>query len=77
MVEGGNKLARGRIPELGAVIRARCQDPRTVWAKCCPSDNVLVGKGGDEDPRSGIPELGAVVRACCQDSSTIRTKRRA
>ncbi len=65
MVEGGNKLARRRIPELGAVIRACGQDPRTVWAKCCLTDNVLVGKGGDEGPRSGIPELGVVVRACC------------
>src|SRR5260221_663494 len=75
MVEGGNKLARGRIPELGTVIRACCQDPRTVWAKSCLSDNLLMGKGGDECSRSRIPELGGVVRACRQDPSTVRTKR--
>ena len=30
MGKGGDELARGRIPELGAVIRARRQDPSAV-----------------------------------------------
>ena len=30
MDKGGYQLARGRIPELGGVIRARRQDPSTV-----------------------------------------------
>ena len=33
MGEGGDELARGRIPELGGVIRACRQDPSTVRTK--------------------------------------------
>ena len=33
MVKGGDELARGRIPKLGAAIRARRQNPSTVRTK--------------------------------------------
>ena len=70
------QLARGRIPELGGVVRARRQDPSTVRTKRRVLETILMGKGGDELARGRIPELGGFVRACRQDPSTVRTKRR-
>ena len=64
MVKGGDELARGRVPELGGVVRARRQNPSAVWAKRRVPDDALMGKGGDQFARSRIPELGGVVRAC-------------
>jgi len=39
------------------VIRACCQDPRAVWAKCCSSDNVLVGKEAMRAPEAASQSL--------------------
>src|SRR5260370_677503 len=74
MVKGGDELARGRIPELCGFIRARCQDPSTVWTERRVVNRTLMGKGGDELPGGRIPEPGGLVPARRQDSSTIRTK---
>ena len=74
MGKGREELARGLIPELGAVIRARRQDPSTVRTKSRILDATLMVKGRDELPRSRIPELGGVVPACGQNPSTIRAK---
>ena len=76
MVKGGDELARGRIPELGGLVRARRQDPSTVRTKRRVLDATLMGKGGDQLARGRIPELGSFVPACRQDPSTVRTKRR-
>ena len=48
MVKGGDELARGCIPELGGVVRARRQDPSTVRTKGCTPEIILMLKGGDE-----------------------------
>ena len=72
--KGDDQLARGRVPELGSLVCARCQDPRTVWTKRRMIDNTLMGKGGDQLARGRVPELGSFVPACRQDPSTIRTK---
>ena len=74
MVKGGHKLARGSIPELGTVIRARCQDPSTVRTKCSVLNATLMVKGSDELARGRIPELSGVVPACGQNPSTVRAK---
>ena len=58
VVKGGDELARGRIPELGGFVHARCQNPGTVRTKCRIVDRILVVKGGDELARGRIPELG-------------------
>ena len=61
MGKGGDEFARGRIPELGTVIRARRQDPSTVRAKNRRPPKKLadrtMGKGSDELARGHIPEL--------------------
>src|SRR5271166_341980 len=77
MVKRDDELARGSIPELGAVICACRQNPRAVGTKCAVPDPILMLKGGDELARGSIPELGGVVCACSQDPSTVRTERRA
>ena len=61
MGKGGDQLARGRIPELGALIRASRQDPSAVRTKRRVIDRILMVKGGYQFARSGIPELGGVV----------------
>ena len=76
MVKGGDEPARGRIPELGAVIRACRQDPSAVRTKRRVLDSILMGKGGDQPARGRIPKLGGFVPARRQDPSTVRTKRR-
>ena len=63
MGEGGDELARGRIPEFRGLVRARRQEASTVRTKCCMPDTILMGKGGEELARGRIPELGGVVRA--------------
>src|SRR5271165_500144 len=75
MGKGGEELARGRIPELGGLVRACRQDPSTVRTKRHILNSILMGKGGEELARGRIPELGGFVRACRQDPSTVRTKR--
>src|ERR1700745_397755 len=77
MVTRGDALGRGRIPELGAMICACRQNPRTVGTKCAVPDPILMLKGGDELARGSIPELGGVILACRQDPSTVGTERRA
>ena len=76
MAKRGDQFPRGRIPELGAVIRACRQDPSTVRTKRRGVNRTLMGKDDDELARGRIPELGSFVPACRQDPSTIRTKRR-
>ena len=44
MVKGGDELARGRIPELGGVVRARRQDPSTVRTKRRVLDLILMSQ---------------------------------
>ena len=61
MVKGGDELARGRIPELGGVVRACRQDPSTVRTKRRVVNDILMVKGGDELARGRIPELGGFV----------------
>ena len=63
MGKGGDELARGRIPELGGLVRARRQDPSTVRTKRRMIETILMGKGGDELARGRIPELGGFVRS--------------
>src|SRR5260370_401826 len=75
MVKGGDELARGRVPELGGVLRAGRQDPSTVRTERRVPDFILMGKGGDELARGRIPELGGFVPACGQDASAVGTKR--
>ena len=41
MLKGGDELARGRIPELGGVVRACRQDPSTVRTKQGVQDTIL------------------------------------
>ena len=48
MVKGGDELARGRIPELGGLVRACRQDPSTVRTKRRVVNRILMGKGGDQ-----------------------------
>ena len=48
MVERGNQLARGRIPELGGFVPACRQDPSTVRTKRRVDNQILMVKGGDE-----------------------------
>ena len=74
MTKRDDQLARGRVPELGSLVCARSQDPRTVWTKGRMIDNTLMGKGGDQLARARVPELGSLVPACREGSSTIRTK---
>ena len=38
MSKGGDELARGRIPELGGLVRASRQDPSTVRTECRVAD---------------------------------------
>ena len=61
MGKGSDQLARGHIPELGGLVRARRQDPSTVRTKCCVINPILMGKGGDKFARGRIPELGGLV----------------
>ena len=77
MLKGGDEPARDRVPELGSLVCARCQDPRTVGTKRRIIDNTLMGKGGDQLARGRVPELGSFVPACRQDPSTVGTKHRA
>ena len=74
MGNGGDKFARGRIPELGGFVFACRQDPSTVRTKRPVPDTALMVKGGDELARGRIPEFSTVVCARGQDPSTIRTK---
>src|SRR6266403_537625 len=73
MVKGGEELAGGRIPELGAMIRACRQNSSAVRTKRRVVDLILVLKGGEELARGRIPELSARIRACRQNPSAIRT----
>ena len=75
MLIGGDKLARSRIPELGAVIGACCEDSSTVRAKHRRVNRPLMNERGDEFAGGCIPELGSFVPTCRQDPGTIRTKR--
>ena len=76
MVKGGNKLARGRIPELGTVIPACRQDPSAVRTKRRVIKTIWMFKGSDQLARSRIPELGGFVSARRQDPIAIRTELR-
>ena len=76
MVKGGDEFARGRVPEVSAVIRACRQDPSAVRTECRVLNGILMVKGGNRFARSRIPELGGLVLARRQDSSTVRTKGR-
>ena len=76
MVKGGNKLARGRIPELGTVIAAGRQDPSTVRTKRRMIETFWMVKGSDQLARGRIPELGGFAPAGRQDPSTVRTELR-
>ena len=44
MLKGGDELARGRIPELGGLVRACRQDPSTVRTKRRVLDTHLMVK---------------------------------
>ena len=74
MVKGGHKLARRRIPELGAVIRARRQEPGTVRAERRVKERTEMCKGSDELARSRIPKVGAMIRTCRENPGAVRTK---
>ena len=76
MFKGSDELARGRIPELYAMIRTCRQDPSAVRTKRRVLNSILMGKRGDGFVRSRIPKLGGLVPACRQDPSTVRTERR-
>ena len=76
MVKGGDQLARGRIPEFSACVRACRQDPSTVRTKRRVIETIWMVKGSDQFARGRIPELGGFVCACRQDPSTVRTKLR-
>ena len=60
MFKGSDELARGRIPELGGLVRACRQDPSAVRTKHRFKDLILMVKGGDEFARGRIPELGGL-----------------
>src|SRR5260370_42577614 len=66
MVKGGEELTRGRIPKLGAVIRASRQDPSAVGTERRVAELILMLKGGHKLARDRIPELGGVVPARCE-----------
>src|SRR6516225_9998195 len=85
--KGGHKLARDRIPELGAVdtvlsersaiiFRACCQNLSAVRTKRRVKGRTQMVKGGDELARGWVPEVGAMIRACRQDASAVRAKHR-
>ena len=76
MLKGGDELARNRVPKFCAAIRARGQNPSTVWTKRRVIDRVLMVEDCDEVARGRIPELSSFVRARRQNPSTVRTKRR-
>ena len=58
VVKGGDKVARGRIPELGSLVFACRQDPSTVRTKRRSVNPILVSKGGEQLARGRIPEFG-------------------
>src|SRR6516162_6133420 len=64
MVKGGDKLARGRIPEVSAMIRACRQHPSAVRTKRRVLNGILMIKGGNGFVRGRIPKLGGLVLAC-------------
>jgi hypothetical protein len=74
--KGGDKVARGRIPELSAVVSACRQDPSTVWTERRLLDLVLMFKGGYGFARSRIPKLDGLIVARRQDSSTVQAESR-
>ena len=63
MGKGGDKLARGRIPELGGFVLACRENPSAVRTERSVADLILMDKGGHKLARSRIPELGAVISA--------------
>ena len=71
MSKGGDQLARGRIPELGGLVRACRQDPSAVRTKRRVDDPILMSKGGDQLARGRIPELGG-----CDPRLPSRSERR-
>ena len=48
MDKGSAEIARNRIPELRAVIRACCQDLSTIRTKCRVVNAILVVKGREQ-----------------------------
>ena len=76
MVKGGDKVARGRIPELGSLVFACRQDPSTVRTKRRSVNPILVSKGGEQLARGRIPEFGGIVRTRRQDSGAVGTNHR-
>ena len=76
IAQGGDQLARGRIPEPGGCVRASREDPSTIRTERRIVDPCWMVKGNDQLARSRIPELGGFVEACRQDPSTVRTERR-
>ena len=59
-VKGGEELARGRVPEVSAVIRACCQNLSAVGTERRVKGPTQTVKGGDELARSSIPERGTI-----------------
>ena len=53
MVKGSEKLARGRVPELGSFVSACGQEASTVGTKCHILNDILMGKGSDRQ-RQGL-----------------------
>ena len=60
MVKGGDQLARGRIPELGGVVRARRQDPSTVRTKRRMVDAILMAKEAMSLPEAASQSLAVL-----------------
>src|SRR5262249_15626545 len=79
MGEGGDKLARGRIPELRYFSWFRREDTIAARTKRSVPDTLKLGmgQGSEELARGRIPELGGFIRCCRQGPSTLRTKRHA
>ena len=63
MGKRGDELAGGRIPELGATIRACRKNPSAVRTKRRIPNRSLVVKGGDEFSGGRIPQLSGFVPA--------------
>ena len=72
MFKGSDELARGRIPEVGAMIRTCRQNASAVRTKRRVLNGILMDKGGNGFARGRIPKLGGLVLACRQDPSTVR-----
>ena len=74
MGEGGNELARDRIPKLGGFVFTYRQNSSAFWTERRVLDLILMVKGNEELAGGPIPELGAVIRACRQNPSAVGTK---